>query len=377
MRGGECQVCKVGLRISKTPPRSETTSYLTSLNKVKTAKTPGGHDLYWIKRESQNPSGEIGKDKPKDPTIKFSSDEEPVGFELEHSNREAGGEGTVPILVTPNGRSIPAQGTHLYANTFQHIPCYGGEGYLSVHNPYVAHPGEFSLAQIGLVHSDGKQVKQSLEAGWMKYPNLFGDWEPHLFVYYTTNGYIEDGDEKGGYNLEVKGWVQCSNKIYPGATLVGPSDEVGGSKYVMPIKYQLYEGKWWFWCKNEWIGYYPASLFGDTGLRSQADHIAFFGEVAPLLHSGPTRTAMGNGERPWPSQWLWHWPGLWQLERRWGRAAYMRNLGYQSEAEGGLLSYREGHKLKRKSDWPFGLVTYFHGQSEWGSYLKFGGHQIS
>lgn len=40
---------------------------------------------------------------------------------------------------------------------------------------------------------------QTVEAGWIVYPDRFGgDYNPHLFTYYTTNGYGKEGDNIGG-----------------------------------------------------------------------------------------------------------------------------------------------------------------------------------
>ena len=57
-----------------------------------------------------------------------------------------------------------------------------------------------------------------MEAGWQEFQDLTGDWVPHLFTYYTTNGYSDDGDNKGGYNRDVDGWVQYDDTIFPGTT---------------------------------------------------------------------------------------------------------------------------------------------------------------
>jgi Neprosin len=82
---------------------------------------------------------------------------------------------------------------------------------------------------------------QTIESGWQEYRDLYRGWVPHLFVYYTTNGYSADDDNIGGYNQDVDGWIQNSNTIYPGA-VSSPNSVRGGAQYVMFIKYQLYRG---------------------------------------------------------------------------------------------------------------------------------------
>jgi hypothetical protein len=59
---------------------------------------------------------------------------------------------------------------------------------------------------------------QTIEAGSQECHDITGDWVPHLFINYATNGYSDDGDNKGGYNTDVDGWVQYDNVIYPGTT---------------------------------------------------------------------------------------------------------------------------------------------------------------
>src|ERR1700737_5505057 len=69
---------------------------------------------------------------------------------------------------------------------------------------------EFSLLQIGLEAETERSGRQTAEAGWQEFQDKYGDWIPHLFVYYTTNGYSKNCDNPGGYNQEVKGWIQYS-----------------------------------------------------------------------------------------------------------------------------------------------------------------------
>src|SRR5262249_61553072 len=120
--------------------------------------------------------------------------------------------------------------------------------------------------------------KQTVEAGHQEYKDRYGDWVPHLFIYYTTNGYTSSGDNIGGYNQDVDGWVQYSPYIYPEA-LSSPLSSSGGTQYIMNLKWQLWAGNWWLRVNGRWIGYYPASLFATFGLRNEAEKTAWYGEV--------------------------------------------------------------------------------------------------
>jgi len=60
-----------------------------------------------------------------------------------------------------------------------------------------------------------------------------------------------------------------------------------------PQKYATiyYHGDWWLWYQDQWIGYFPGSLWSNVGTTfNKASVVQWFGEVAGGLH-----TQMGNG----------------------------------------------------------------------------------
>jgi hypothetical protein len=236
------------------------------------------------------------------------------------------------------------------------VTCYGGEGYFAAFDPYSQWSDEFSLLQIAVVRGSGDN-KQTVEAGWQQYRDLYGDWVPHFFVYYTTNGYTDNGDDIGGYNQDVDGWVQYSDTVYPEA-VSSPNSTRGGDQYVMRIKVQLYEGNWWVRCNSQWIGYYPASLFNTSGLRSRASKVAFYGEIVDSAdHASSTRTDMGSG----------YWP-----EYGWTWAAYMRNLRYQSAAGGTMSKYAPDNTWVTNAN-EYDMIGEFTNTGSWKSFFWLGG----
>lgn len=355
---------------------------------VKTTRTPSGQILDWVPIESQLPSARKLASPPSESVpleLGFGRRRvKPVRFELEdHAAR--GPEGTVPIPrrnlrrlrfvrllrdhLSKHGHrtytmfiderdsvEVPADGTaHEYAYSSQWITCYGADGNLAAFDPYLHRSDEFSLLQVALVRGSGSG-KQTIEAGWQEYRDLYGDWVPHLFVFYTTNGYSESGDNKGGYNRDVDGWVQYSNAVYPEA-ISSPNSTRGGEQYIMQIKYQLYQGNWWFCCNGRWIGYYPASLFNTNGLRSRAEKVAFYGEIVDSgKDSGSSWTDMGSG----------HWP-----DRGWTWSAYLSNLRYQSST-GGSMSRYSGSTWESNPD-EYGIEPHFDNTGSWKSYCWVGG----
>lgn len=370
--------------------KEEITNYFEkkqrNLKIVKTTKTESGQIIDWIDMKEQVPSGKIATPPalPKFDKSNAKEDEKIATFELEMKGVEKGPEGTVPVLrknledyhynqslhnylskyqkesrtlLFNDGHEIqvPGDGAHDYASTSQAVTCYGGEFSCSAFDPYVEHTNEFSLLQVALVRGSGNS-RQTIEAGWQEYKDLYGDWVPHLFIFYTTNNYTSSGDNKGGYNRDVDGWVQYSSSIYPGATFT-PYSIRGGAQYYMQFKYQLYKGNWWLAVNNQWIGYYPASLFSTTGLRSKADKIDFYGEIVDAAsHAGLTKTDMGSG----------YWP-----EYRWQWAAYLRNLKYQSATGGTMKDYNGTSYVSDIGQ--YDLETHMNSGSSWGSYFWLGG----
>jgi hypothetical protein len=373
--------------------RAEITDYFTRrharLQIVKTTRTPRGQVIDWIPIESQHPKGVIATPPPRHVAADAGTPEQQevsAVAELERDKCERGPSGTVPIMrkkldalgytvplkqylakyrnpmpdlggfgILPPG---PGRGTHWYGNSNQNVICFGGEGQFSCFDPYTASSDELSLIQIGLSNSD-LPSRQTVEAGWQEYYEITGDWVPHLFVYYTTNGYSKDADNQGGYNMDVDGWVQNDDVIFPGSTLL-PYSVIGGEQRKISLKYQLFENNWWLSCQGRWVGYYPASLFmGNQSVFStlgdHADRIGFWGEIASR-RSTPTNTDMGSGRFP---------------KEGWTRAAYFHNLRIQSNRGGGMSRYRGADSRTDSS--LYDIDEHFDDEGSWESFAFVGG----
>jgi hypothetical protein len=357
---------------------------------VKTTHTPSGQIIDWVSIESQSRGGRIARPPARGPRLVAGTEPRTYlpRFELEHPDVERGPPGTVPIphrdfsklhtdgsladylskhgrarkrlVPLPNGFPFadPEIGGHAYAFTGQNVVCFGGEGNLSAWDPYTQSSSDFSLMQIGLNNNESGTL-QTAEGGWQVYHDLYGDWAAHLFVYYTTNGYSKDGDNIGGYNQDVDGWVQYDDTIHPGA-ISSPTSTWGGDQYILQIKYQFYEGNWWFRCNGRWIGYYPSGLWEGNqsvfdNLGDHASGIAFWGEVKDS-EGGNTWTDMGSG----------YW-----AEDGWTYAAFQSNLLVQTDRNGGLADYNG-------NDWAsdpslYDITTQMQSGTSWGSYFWMGG----
>lgn len=354
---------------------------------VKTTRTPRGQTIDWIPIESQSPT-RIATPPPT-PQLPPIANRNSARFELDDAQVERGPPGTVPVLrkdlsalhetsslkdylskrggqkVNKDRRSVgaadPNPAGYWHVTSGQTTTVFGCEGWLNVWEPYVETSTDHSLMQCGMQNYD--QATQSLEAGWTVDHGLNGDWVPHVFTYYTTNGYSGDGDNLGGYNRDVAGWVQYDSSVFPGATINGISTS-GGTQLGISIKYMLYQSNWWFAVQGIWLGYYPASLFmGNQSVFSTlGDHgewTGFWGEVYSAVQDpSKTHDQMGSGLL---------------AERGWTYACYQSNLRNQTDRAGGLTDHNGLGSVDAPSTAIYDIDMHMASGSSWGSYFYGGG----
>jgi hypothetical protein len=273
--------------------------------------------------------------------------------------------GPRPRRSSPGVQTDPAADPdpigYFHAMSTQDVLCYGGETVVNVWNPWMQNSGDHSLSQMGVQNRRDQKLLQSIEVGWEVSHDQYGDWSPHLFVYYTTNGYTKDDDNVGGYNQTVDGWTQVSTSILPETRLV-PASQRGGNQQVMKIKVQLFQGNWWVQVLGQWIGYYRGSLFeGNQSvfatLADHADWIGFWGEVYSANDDpNTTITQMGSGSFG---------------ERGLGQACYQHNLLVQSQRDGTLID-SSGATTAENAAW-YDIVQTLSSETSWGSFFFAGG----
>jgi hypothetical protein len=363
------------LQVSASPASAPLSQYTKdALNQraalpVSQTTTTDHHTIDWIPIDAQGPIA-----KPPAPLTVFAttSNTSIAEPELLNPGAQLGPPGTVPIprvdpayLNSLPTKSLPDKnksskskrqysGDHWYVSSDQVVSNYGGSAFYSIFKAFVNNKNDFSLLQTAVTHSSTKG-EQTLEAGWINYPNQVA--APHLFTYYTTNGYKSNGNNVGGWNRDVTGWVQYDTLIFPG-TVFSPNSVDGGAQYEIQIQYLLYEGNWWVWVRDRWIGYYPASIFSNAAsgvtLATGSDTIYYYGEV--YQSEGPlTTTDLGSGEF---------------AEKGFGRSAYIHNLVYFDTA-GVSHPYTAGF-------WDSDPTRYDHRNvvnsgTNWGSYVYLGG----
>lgn len=200
--------------------------------------------------------------------------------------------------------------THQYANSGITVDNWGAQSTLNVWSPYTERASEFSLSQIAVVRGSGN-TRETIEAGWQKYRNLYGDYRPRLFIYFTPDNY----GSGGCYNLSCSAFVQVNNSVYIGGGFTDISTHPHPSTaWEFTIRWQRHgkTGDWWLKYGSTWVGYYPSNLFDNNGLRPRGSRASFFGEIIDDQPGGRhTRTDMGSG----------HFPG-----DGFGNAAYQRRI---------------------------------------------------
>jgi len=251
---------------------------------------------------------------------------------------------TAPPTEAGGAESLPdLNWAHHYASTLQTGALYGSSATLAVAAPYVWRDDEFSLAQVAL-SSRHTGTLQTIEVGWQKSRTLYGDDLSHLFVFYTTNGYTNPGNNLGGYNRKVDGWQQVSHKNFPGDAFVSGSE--------LAIWVHMYGGNWWVNINGDWMGYYPGSLFAPTGLGIASDTVTWYGEILDYRYDNTaTYTQMGNGLYAGSS------------------AAYMRNILVESINQ--QLSYAPTASADKPNC--YSIESHPTSGTAWGSYFYFGG----
>jgi hypothetical protein len=172
------------------------------------------------------------------------------------------------------GVDAPYNYAGAWASAGGSIPQFDGGGVVTiVENPAISAAASIhSLFEIAVQGGTGNG--DIVEIGWRK---RSGDASPRLFVFHW-----EDWNP-GCYN--GCGWVQWNPSIVPGMVVNAGTESYMGWVY--------YEGNWWAWYANQWVGYFPETLW--AGGYNKANLVQWFGEVH---ESDPTpETDMGNGLR--------------------------------------------------------------------------------
>ncbi|KAF8023247.1 hypothetical protein BT93_F0678 [Corymbia citriodora subsp. variegata] len=178
----------------------------------------------------------------------------------------------------------------LYTAGYSYI---GASGDINVWNPNLDLPDDFTTAQIWLLSGPGDKY-ESIEAGWMVNPKLYGDKQTRLFTHWTVDGSVSTGC----FDLTCSGFVQTNSEVALGSA-VSPVSSDGGEQYQISVGIFMdpNTSNWWLKLTNNLVvGYFPGSLF--FYLKQNAIMVNWGGQVySTMVKKTPhTRTAMGSGK---------------------------------------------------------------------------------
>ncbi|KAK0603534.1 hypothetical protein LWI29_005999 [Acer saccharum] len=174
----------------------------------------------------------------------------------------------------------------------------GAQGDINVWNPTVDLPDDYTTAQIWLKAGSG-EIYESIEAGWVVNPKLYGDHGSRIFAYWTKDAY----KTTGCFDITCPGFVQTNTKLALGIRL-DPVSSSGGPQYFLPIGIYMdpNTGNWWLKILQNngvVVGYWPKELF--AYLWRSASLVEWGGEVYSQnvkKHPPHTKTQMGSGSFP-------------------------------------------------------------------------------
>ncbi|QSQ24427.1 neprosin family prolyl endopeptidase [Pyxidicoccus parkwayensis] len=254
-----------------------------------------------------------------------------------------------------SGIELPRNGPtaqHQYAHAYQGVDNLGAESIFNIWNPYTELTSEFSLSQMWVVRGSGASL-ETVEAGWQKYRDLYGNDNARLFIYFTPDNY----GSGGCYNLSCGAFVQTNNTVTIGGAFSAYSVS-GGTQQEMKLLWfkDGTAGNWWLKYGDTWVGYYPRTRFDTNGLADKAWSIDFGGEIIDNRPGGRhTATDMGSGA--YPSAWFQY-------------AAYQRNIQYVNTSN--VYSDPSGLIASRDDAYCYD-ISLGNDPGNWNRYFFFGG----
>lgn len=138
---------------------------------------------------------------------------------------------------------------------------------------------------------------QTVEAGSQVFPYKYGNTDAHVFIYYTANNY----GNNGCYNLDCSAFIQTSSVVPIGASI--PVSTFNGFQFEGTIAWYRDPGtgNWILFRKfddgsYQEAGYYPAYLFGQGAMSSDASRVDFGGENLFIDHELYSASAHGEAD---------------------------------------------------------------------------------
>ncbi|EOA32466.1 hypothetical protein CARUB_v10015743mg [Capsella rubella] len=191
-----------------------------------------------------------------------------------------------------------ANETHEYAiirvvANSPHAKFHGAQSYINVWRPFVQEEKEFSLAQVWVAAGSYSTQLNTIEAGWQVCYGLYGDHQPHYFIYWTADSYVRTGCYN---NIGCTGFVNINQAFALGSPIPQVS-AFGGLQVdlLVSIWKDPSTGNWWLkFGPHLYVGYWPSTLFNH--LQNGGTEVHWGGEIINLKnYSRHTSTVMGSG----------------------------------------------------------------------------------
>nr|GMC55440.1 carboxyl-terminal peptidase [Ipomoea batatas] len=232
----------------------------------------------------------------------------------------------------------------------------GAAADVNIWAPRVSDNQEFSAAQIYVGAATNDQDANTLQAGWIAAPSLFGDSWPRLFSYWTTDA----SRSTGCFNLFCPGYVHTSPSVAIGARITTLST-YGGVQHdgYYEIRQDMDNERWVlrFPSANNEIGYWPMSLFTHLN-KAPATKLEYGGTVRNKKTNGVhTGTQMGSG----------HF-----AEEGFGKAAHISNIKMADDSNFGIPYSAGLLQTSAKSSNCYN-VQFTPNDKRWGSFIYYGG----
>jgi hypothetical protein len=194
--------------------------------------------------------------------------------------------GKFPNNVELRGAANFEQG-HKYAHSSQTVANFGGHSFIQLWNPV----SDFSLSQQWFRGGPLTQ-EQTVEGGWIVYPDHFQTTNAVLFIHWTADYYASTGC----YNLECPGFVQVNHNWWLGGPFFHYSTPA--SWWGFSMEWKLFNGNWWLYLRGSGavydpVGYYPTSIYNGGQMSRHAEGMNYGGEVGRKV--GENWPPMGSG----------------------------------------------------------------------------------
>lgn len=182
----------------------------------------------------------------------------------------------------------------------------------------------------------------------------FSDSKLRFQIEFLTAGLNGHGNNVGGWIGNVTGFTVASGGYSPGF-VISPTSTVGGTQYDRYMEIKWFNGNWWVYDNDTWMGYFDGSLF--DVIDDRGCWLAWYGEVYSSGASVWNGDNMGSG--------LFSGEGF-------GRAAYYRNPRYRNTSSSWVWPSPPSHMGPMDTDcYDVGSIQV--GTGSWARSFFFGG----